>query len=181
MIKINLLPREERRRKIRVQVPQAATVTLIILLVVGGMWTYWRSLKWELARLRVDIADTRSAIAREKQIVQLVEQYERDKKQLQERLVLIQRLVNAQGVAVRLLDGISQAVPDDLWLAGINKVSGRLVLQGYAYSHFAVANLMLALERLRPLIVGVELNLIERQLYENKPIERFEIVAGLPG
>jgi Tfp pilus assembly protein PilN len=72
-------------------------------------------------------------------------------------------------------------LPDDVWLAGVSKVSGKLVVQGFASSHFAVANLMLALERLKPLIVSVELSLIERQLHENKPVERFEIVAGLPG
>jgi len=180
MIKINLLPREEQKRKISVKIPQAVTVTLMILVAVG-MWAYWRSLKGELERLRVDSAGIRSEIARAKQIVQLVEQYERDKKQLKDRLTLIQGLISAQGSAVRLLDGISQAVPDDVWLVGIAKVSGRLVLQGYASSHFAVANLMLALERLKPRIVSVELSVIERQIHENKPVERFEIVAGLPG
>lgn len=180
MIKINLLPRDERRRKIRVKIPQAAIVILSILVVVG-MWGYWRSMKWELGRLRADIAESRTEIARNKQVVQLIEQYERDKKQLQERLALIQGLVSAQGSAARLLDGISQAVPDDVWLLGITKLSGRLVVQGYASSHFGVANLMLALERLKPMIVSVELGISERQLHENKPVERFEIVAGLPG
>jgi len=180
MIKINLLPREDQKRKISVKIPQAATVTVIILVTVG-MWAYWRSLKGEMERIRAASASTRSEIARDKQIVQLNEQYERDKRQLQERLTLIQGLISAQGSAVRLLDGVSQAVPDDIWLAAINKVSGRLVLQGYASSHFAVANLMLALERLKPLIGSVELSVIERQLHENKPVERFEIVAGLPG
>jgi len=180
MIKINLLPREEQKRRISVKIPQAAAVTVIIL-VAFGMWAYWRSLKGEMERLRADSASIRSEIARNKPIVQLIEQYERDKKQLQERLTLIQGLISAQGSAVRLLDGISQAVPDDVWLAAIIKVSGRLVLQGYASSHFAVANLMLALERLKPRIVSVELIVIERQIHENKPVERFEIVAGLPG
>ena len=180
MIKINLLPREEQKRRISVKIPQAVAVTVIILVAVG-MWAYWRSLKGELERLRVDSAGIRGEIARAKQIVQLIEQYERDKKQLKDRLTLIQGLISAQGSAVRLLDGISQAVPDDVWLVGIAKVSGRLVLQGYASSHFAVANLMLALERLKPRIVSVELIVIERQIHENKPVERFEIVAGLPG
>ena len=180
MIRINLLPREERKPKIRIQVPQAAIVTVVILVTLG-MWAYWRSLKGELERLRADIAGTRTEIARNKQIIQTIEQFERDKKQLQERLTLIHGLISAQGSAVRLLDGISRAVPDDVWLAGISKVSGRLVLQGYASSHFAVANLMLALERLKPQFVSVELSVIERQVHENKPVERFEIVVGVPG
>lgn len=180
MIKINLLPRKERPRKIRVKVPQAAVVAVAILLV-GAMWAYWHSVKRDVERLRADIVATRSEIAQSQQIVRLVEQYARDKKQLQDRLALIQRLVTAQGTPVRLLDGISQALPDDVWLAGISKVSGKLVVQGYASSHFGVANLMLALGRLKPIISGVELNFSELQIYENKPVERFEIIATLSG
>ena len=180
MIRINLLPREERRRKIRVEVPQAAIVALTIL-VVAGMWGYWRLVRRDVERLRADIVSTRSEIAQNQQIVRMVEQYARDKKQLQDRLALIQRLVTAQGTPVRLLDGISQALPDDVWLAGVSKVSGKLVLQGYASSHFSVANLMIALGRLKPIISSVELIFSELQTYENKPVERFEILAALSG
>ena len=180
MIKINLLPLKERRREIHVKVPQAAIVAVAILLV-GTMWAYWHSVKRDVERLRTDIVATRSEIAQNQQIVRLVEQYTRDKKQLQDRLALIQRLVTAQGTPVHLLDGISQALPDDVWLAGISKVSGKLVVQGYASSHFGVANLMLALGRLKPIISGVELNFSELQIYENQPVERFEIIATLSG
>jgi len=180
MIRINLLPRDERRRKIQVKVPQAAIVTLAILIVVA-MWAVWHSVRRDVQRLRVEIVAMRSEIAKNQRIVQLVEQYIRDKQQLQDRLTLIQRLATAQGTPVRLLDGISQALPDDVWLAGISKVSGKLVVQGYASSHFAVANLMLALGRLKPIISSVELNFSELQIYENKPVERFEILAILSG
>lgn len=180
MIRINLLPREERRRKIRVEVPQAAIVALTIL-VVAGMWGYWRLVRRDVERLRADIVSTRSEIAQNQQIVRLVEQYGRDKNQLQHRLTLVQRLVTDQGIPVRLLDGISQALPDDVWLAGISKVSGKLVVQGYAASHFAVANLMTALGRIKPIIGSVELNYSELQIFENKPVERFEILAALSG
>ena len=180
MIKINLLPREERRRKVQVRVPQVAIVALAIVMA-GAMGGYWRSVKGELKRLQADAAAARSEIAQNQQIVRLVEQYARDKKQLQDRLTLIQRLVTAQGASVRLLDGISQALPDDVWLAGVSKVSGKLVVQGYASSHFAVAHLMEALGRLKPIIGSVELVFTERQIFENRPVERFEISATLAG
>ena len=132
------------------KVPQAGIIVLAILMV-GGMWGYWRSVKGDVQRLRAEIVATRNEIAQNQQIVRMVEQYARDKKQLQDRLALIQRLVTAQGIPVRLLDGISQALPDDVWLAGVSKVSGKLVLQGYASSHFSVANLMIALGRIKPI------------------------------
>lgn len=180
MIRINLLSREERRRKVQVKVPQAAIVAVAIF-AAGGMWGYWYFVKRDVERLRADIVAARSEIARNQQVVRLVEQYTRDKKQLQDRLTLIQRLATAQSSPVRLLDGISQALPEGVWLTGISKVSGRLIIQGYASSHFAVAELMLALERLKSIISGVGLNFSELELYEGRPVERFEIITTLSG
>ena len=180
MIKINLLSRSERRRKVQVKVPQVAIVAMAIL-TAGGMWGYWYVVKRDVEQLLADNVATQSEIARNQQVIRLVEQYTRDKKQLQDRLTLVQRLAAAQSSPVRLLDGISQALPEGGWITGISKVSGRLVIQGYAQSHFAVAELMLALQRLKSTISSVELNFSELALYEGRPVERFEILATLLG
>ncbi|HWQ69644.1 MAG TPA: PilN domain-containing protein [Patescibacteria group bacterium] len=178
MIKINLLPREKRRTKGQVKIPQAAIIVVMIL-AVGGMWGYWLVVRRDVTQLRADIVATTDEITRNQQIVRLVEQYGRDKKQLQDRLALVQRLAAGQDSPVRLLDGISQALPEGGWLTGISKVSGRLVIRGYASSHVVVAELMLALQRLKPMISSVELNFSELELYETRPVERFEILANL--
>jgi type IV pilus assembly protein PilN len=180
MIKINLLPREARRRTARAEVPRAAIVAAAIV-VAGGTWGYWHLVRRDVEKLRVDIVATRNEIAGNQQTIRLVEQYTADKKQLQDRLTLIQRLVATQSSPVRLLDGINQALPEGVWLVGVNKVSGKLVIQGYASSHADVAELMLALQRLKPIISNVELNFSELQVYEGRPVERFEILTILSG
>src|SRR5574337_2174102 len=180
MIKVNLLPREKRRRKGHIKVPRAAIVAVVIL-AAGGMWGYWRIVKQDVERLRADIVATKGAIARTQQLVRLVEQYTRDKNQLQDRLTLVQRLAAAQNNPIRLLDGISQALPEGGWLTGIKKDSGKLAIQGYASSHFVVAELMLALQQLKLIVSSVELNFSELELYEGRPVERFEILATLSG
>jgi len=180
MIRINLLPRQERQIKVHVKAPQAAIIAVAVL-VAGGMLGYWYYVKRDVERFRAEIVATQSEIARDQQVIRMVEQYIRVKKQLQDRLTLVQRLAAAQSSPVRLLDGISQALPDGGWLTGINKVSGKLTIQGYASSHFAVAELMLALQRLKSIVSSVELNFSEFALYEGRPVERFEILATLPG
>jgi Tfp pilus assembly protein PilN len=145
---------------------------------MGG---YWLFVRWETAQLQSDIVATTDEITRNQQIVRLVEQYTRDKKQLQERLVLVRQLAASQDSPVRLLDGISQALPEGGWLTGIQKVSEKLVIKGYASSHYVVAELMLALQRLKPIVNSVELNVSEVELYEAKPVERFEILVILSG
>lgn len=180
MIRINLLPRQERQIKVHVKAPQAAIIAVAVL-VAGGMLGYWYYVKRDVERFRAEIVATQSEIARDQQVIRMVEQYIRVKKQLQDRLTLVQRLAAAQSSPVRLLDGISHALPDGGWLTGINKVSGKLTIQGYASSHFAVAELMLALQRLKSIVSSVELNFSEFALYEGRPVERFEILATLPG
>lgn len=180
MIKINLLPREQRRKRGQVRIPRAGIIAVLVL-AVGGMWGYWLMVKWDLAQLQADIATTRNEIARNRQVVRLVEQYTRDRKQIQERLALVQRLAAGQEMPVRLLDGISQALPEGGWLTSISKVSGKLVIQGYASSHFVVAEMMLALQRLTQLVHNVELSFSELELYEGRPVERFELQMALSG
>ena len=142
---------------------------------------YWRSVKRDVERLRADIVTTQGEIAQNQQIVRLVEQHAAEKRRLQDRLSLIQRLVTAQETPVRLLDGISEALPHDVWLVGLSRITGKLVIQGYASSHFSVANLMVALGRLKPIISSVDLSFSELQIYEGKPVERFEILAAVSG
>src|SRR5574337_783658 len=180
MIKINLLPREQRRKRGQVRIPRAGIIAVLVL-AVGGMWGYWLMVKWDLAQLQADIATTMNEIARNRQVVRLVEQYTRDRKQIQERLALVQRLAAGQEMPVRLLDGISQALPEGGWLTSISKVSGKLVIQGYASSHFVVAEMMLALQRLTQLVHNVELSFSELELYEGRPVERFELQMALSG
>lgn len=180
MIKINLLPREARRKTVRVKVPQVAIVAAAMLMV-GGMWGYRYLVRRDVEKLRADIVATKNEIARNQQTIRSVEQYTADKKQLEDRLALIQRLAATQRNPVRLLDGINQALPDGVWLVGVSKLSGRLVIQGYASSHAEVAELMLALQRLKPIVNTVELNFSELQVYEGKPVERFEILTILSG
>src|SRR3989304_9352748 len=105
MPRITLLSREARRRKAQVKVPQAASVAVAIL-AVGGMWGYWYRVKRDVERFRAEIIATQSEIDGNQQVIRMVEQDARDKRQLQDRLALIQRLAAAQNSPVRLLDGI---------------------------------------------------------------------------
>lgn len=178
MIRINLLPREKRGTPGRSKSARAALVAVLIL-VVGGMGGYWLYVRWETTQLRSDIVAARDDIARNQGIVRSVEQFTRDKKRLQGRLELVQRLAAHQDSPVRLLDGISQALPEGGWLTGIQQTSERLVIEGYASSHYVVAELMLALQRLTPIVNSVELNVSKLELYEAKPVERFEILVVL--
>jgi type IV pilus assembly protein PilN len=94
---------------------------------------------------------------------------------------VVAKLTAEQGGPVRLLDQVSRVLPEEVWLTGMNKVRDKLVLQGYAFSNFGVANFMTALGTVQPPLRNVELTFSEKAAVERVPVERFEITATLGG
>jgi type IV pilus assembly protein PilN len=136
MIRINLLAPERERPKRRAVTfsvsSQKLTVasTLILAgaaLVVG--WWFW-SLQKEAARLTEDIAAAEQETARLRSIIVQVQQFEERKAQLQERVSLIEQLRRGQSGPVHMLDEISRALPDMLWLSELAQKGSDITITG---------------------------------------------------
>ena len=113
--------------------------------------------------------------------IKKVEQFLSEKKRLEERLRVVAKLAAEQEGPVRLLAQLSRALPEEVWLTGMNKTKERLVLQGYAFSNFGIANFMTELGKLQPMLRNVELTFSEKATVERVPLERFEITVALGG
>ena len=110
--------------------------------------------------------------------IKKVEQFRADKRRLEERVQVVRRLAAEQEGPVHLLDQVSRALPEEVWLTGLAKARDKLTLQGYAFSNFGIANFMTELGKSRPLsIKRVELSFSEKAAVERVPVERFEITA----
>ena len=176
MIRINLLPREERKRR---------TVPNISLFVGGGvacvlvvlMVFVWWTLRTQIRALEVRTQNVREEIRRTQEIIKDVEKGLAEKKVLEERLNVIARLEASQKGPVRLLDGISTALPREVWLTNLTTAGSRLTLQGISFTNFGVADFMTNLGKLSPLLKEIELSFTERTAVQKVPLERFEITA----
>ena len=71
-----------------------------------------------------------------------MDKFQAEKKRLEEKIKVIETLVVAQGGPVRLLDEVSKALPNEVWLTTFNRVGKRLEIGGIAFSNFSVANFM---------------------------------------
>ena len=173
MIKINLLPREERKR--RTQVSPAVLLgvlgTVVVVLAMGYGW-YW--LNGEVNRLQSDIQATQAELRRFEELAKQVDKFQAEKKRLEEKIKVIETLVVAQGGPVRLLDEVSKALPNEVWLTTFNRVGKRLEIGGIAFSNFSVANFMTNLGA-SALIANVDLVVSEKAVVEQVPVERFNI------
>lgn len=177
MIKINLLPREERKR--RTQVNPALLLGLlgavVVVLAMGYGW-YW--LNGEVNRLQSDIQATQAELKRFEELAKQVDKFQAEKKRLEEKIKVIETLVVAQGGPVRLLDEVSKALPNEVWLTTINRVGKRLEIGGIAFSNFSVANFMTNLGA-SALIANVDLVVSEKAVVEQVPVERFNITMDV--
>jgi type IV pilus assembly protein PilN len=177
MIKINLLPREERKR--RTQVNPALLLGLlgavVVVLAMGYGW-YW--LNGEVDRLQSDIQATQAELKRFEELAKQVDKFQAEKKRLEEKIKVIETLVVAQGGPVRLLDEVSKALPNEVWLTTFNRVGKRLEIGGIAFSNFSVANFMTNLGA-SALIANVDLVVSEKAVVEQVPVERFNITMDV--
>jgi len=136
MIRINLLAAErEKSKKKGVTLGttgQKMTVGCTLILLLAGMFVGWRY--WVIGRdsnaLDAKIAAAQTETARLHSVILQVQQFEQRKAQLQQRVVLIEQLRKGQTGPVHMLDQISRALPQMLWLTELKQAGGDVIIDG---------------------------------------------------
>jgi type IV pilus assembly protein PilN len=118
MIRINLLAVERKPERKSILAGQKVAILGTAILAAAALFVGWRffSLRQETARLDEDLRAAQQEQQRLRSILQQVTDFEQRKQQLQQRVALIEELRKGQGAPVRMLDEISRALPDRLWL-----------------------------------------------------------------
>jgi type IV pilus assembly protein PilN len=130
MIRINLLAAERDKTKKKAvtfgTAGQKLTVGCSLILVLAMLFIGWRY--WSLAResnaIDSEIATAQQETTRLHTVIQQVQQFEQQKAQLQQRVVLIEQLRKGQTGPVHMLDQISRALPQMLWLTELKQSTG---------------------------------------------------------
>jgi Tfp pilus assembly protein PilN len=150
VIKINLLAvdRERTKRKAKFQVGQKITVGCSLILVAAALgvgWWYWY-LQNASANLDQQIVDAENEKTRLQNVIQQVQQFEARGAQLQQRVRLIEQLSQGQKGPVRLIDHVSRALPDAMWLTTLAQKMNEVVIDGRCTSLTALSDFVAALE-----------------------------------
>ena len=113
-------------------------VALLLLAVLAGLG-YWFLQKRALDA-RQDIVDQRTVEAKKLEaIIKEVEDYQKRKDSLQQRIDLINQLKQNQKGPVRIMDQISRDLPDLVWLDRMDISGGRISLAGRGLNPNAIA------------------------------------------
>jgi type IV pilus assembly protein PilN len=136
MIRINLLAAErDKSKKKAVTLGTAgqkltigcSAILLLSVLFIG--WRYW-ALSRDSNQIDAEIAAAQQETTRLHSVIQQVQQFEQRKAQLQQRVVLIEQLRKGQTGPVHMLDQISRALPQMLWLTELKQAGGDVVIDG---------------------------------------------------
>jgi type IV pilus assembly protein PilN len=136
MIRINLLAVERgvAKKKVAAGITSAQRVTIgaaLILLstVVTVGWWYW-SLHAEGVRLDEEIAKAEVEAQQLRSVLGQVQKFEARKATLQQRVTLIEQLRRGQSGPVHMVDEVSRAVPDRMWLTELTQKGDELTISG---------------------------------------------------
>ena len=164
MIRINLLAVERAAaKKVRgggggVTTAQRVTIgaALILLstLVTIGWW-YW-SLHTRAIRLDEEIAAAEIKAQQLRSVLAQVQKFETRKAVLQQRVTLIEQLRRGQSGPVHMLDEISRALPDRLWLVTLGQRDTIFTIEGRTTSLTGISDFVSNLEG-SPWFRGVEI------------------------
>ena len=153
MIRINLLGRNRPKAQ-RTTVPLEATLQYVLLAVAVGvsgiaLWVHWGLLDRENTKIVAHIQRQTSEKARLDQLKQQVDNFEKQKAILLQRIGVIEGLQRNRTGGQELLEAIANTVSrtDTLWLTSVERKGDALTINGSAGSINAVANYITQLRR----------------------------------
>jgi type IV pilus assembly protein PilN len=179
MIRINLLPGEERKRGGRpaasfkmgdLVMPMVILVGAVVFM--GGMWLSVRVHASQLNRSIAQVDVEARALAPQFERVNRLAQ---ERAELDLRLGIINKLERGRTQAVRLMDELARVLPDHVWLTSATQDQGStLTIEGTAMSNLVVSDLMTHLDR-SPMFADVELEIAERSQIGDKDAVKFRL------
>lgn len=143
MIRINLLgnvPKAAARPWVPANQKSAAAGLAILILTAAGVGGLWWQVSHEQMTVNHDITEAEAELTRLKTVSLMVDRAVAQKLELTERLGLIDRLHRTQRAPVELLQSVSRAVPDGLWLLELKQQGSAIQIEGRASSLTALTD-----------------------------------------
>jgi len=147
MIKINLLVEARAERVSKAPLISVGTANVNNYLLLGALilaigWVglrYWQ-LSSRLSDVKAEVAVNQREYDRLKPIIEEVEAYKKKNAELRHKIEVIEQLKANQFGPVRLMDEVSKALPELLWLTDLSVSGTATSMRGQALNENAVAN-----------------------------------------
>jgi type IV pilus assembly protein PilN len=146
MIRINLLPVRRTEKQHRIQQQLLAFAGVLIATIIGCIvWTAYNSnVKSDR---EAQIGEKRKELAQLDKIIGEVNEFTSKKKELEEKLQIIDQLKKGKTGPVRALDDLATEIPNRVWLTKVDEKGGGMTVEGKAIDHEDVSAFMKALQK----------------------------------
>lgn len=181
MIKINLLqvPKARKAKKAsEVQYELVLGGVLIGLAIVGCVY-WWFLLDSKISSLQRDKINANNVLAALKEKVKEVENYENNKKILEEKNRIIEQLRKNQAVPVRLLDQVSRSMdPLKIWLVALSAQGAAIDIDGKAITNSDIVEFINNLKNSK-FFTDVQLLESRQSMEFNIPVYSFKLRCAM--
>ena len=178
MIRINLLPYREKEKKESLQreVILYSGALVLVLLVLGAVYFYFNTTVDSLEE-KITEANARLVFLDKK--VGDIEGFKRDKKELEQKLGVINTLEANRIFPVRMLDELNTLVPSkEIWLDKLTETGQSLRIEGIARDNGTVALFMKNLEK-ASFIKTVDLVFSREKDVAGTKLQQFILTCGI--
>ena len=177
MIRINLLPYRELRRK--AQIKRDGIGAAVFLLIVGGLLgaAYFHLQEVE-KRQQARVDYMRTAMDKIKDKLDEVNELESKREALTKKLEVVKDLQSGRELSMRILETLGQAVPEDVSLASMEQSDSGIQLAGDARNNSAVSSFMRRLEA-SDLFRDPDLQVIQNKEQDGQSIKTFKMAVSL--
>ncbi len=145
MIKINLLEVEKERR-VKSATPGGVPTALLALVIIGlsiaAFIFYYLAKQKQVADLEADIAKKRIQKKELEPYIKRVEELDARRQELAKKNHAIELLRSQRTIPVHIMDEVSRALPDYLWLTSIQLVAETLSIDGTTLQEQAIPTFM---------------------------------------
>jgi type IV pilus assembly protein PilN len=146
MIRINLLPVRQTQKRQTIQQQLVAAAGVVIATIIACIvWT--AAVSSHAEELLKQIRDKESERAQLDKVIGEVNEFSAKRKELEDKLKVIDDLRKGKTGPVRALDDLASEIPNRIWLTKVEETSGSVVLEGKAVDHEDVSTFLKALQK----------------------------------
>lgn len=196
MIRINLLPEEERKKKkaakklpkvkipipsFRIRIPLKPSTFLIgfiVIVILIAFVVIWVRQIGETRKLTKEIDQMNTRLRSLQKEINLVKDLEKKQADLQKRLDVIKGLSENRFLRVKILDELASALPEYVWLTSFEDKIPNFKIEGLAFSNLTVADFMNRLED-SEYLTDVDLTTLRKTAFSGQDVMQFILSVNL--
>lgn len=180
MIKINLLPDEEKVKRHEFRLPEMSTVYLVaaVVIFVAAVLAVGFLQQYKLGRLEGKIAVAQKESRKLAPQLAKIKQITKEREEVDRRLNIIANLDLYRYYRVKVLNDISFNLPSNCWITEIReKTPNSFDIGGIAFSNYTVADMIVNLQRC-PLFTMVDLEIAEKGAINEREVMKFKLTTN---